>query len=48
MAKLYYKRITAGITTKVPSLWRTQVLSMLDEAGYVYTVDDEGYVSLVK
>lgn len=33
MAKLYYKRIKAGITTieDVPSRWRAAVQAMLDE-----------------
>ena len=32
MAKLYYKRIIAGIMTidEVPTKWRTQVQEMLD------------------
>lgn len=52
MAKLYYKRIVAGLmkdengaktVNKVPSLWREQVIKLLEDNGY--TVAEDGTVS---
>lgn len=51
MAKLYYKRIIAGLmkdengnktVNKVPSLWREQVITLLEENGYI--VNEDGTV----
>ncbi len=51
MAKLYYKRIIAGLmkddegnwtVNKVPNLWRDKVITLLEENGYI--VNEDGTV----